>query len=168
MKRWLPSPWMSLVLLLFWLLLNESLEPAHLLLGAMLAVVVPLLTRPLQPMAYPRIAKPFMLFRLLAIALVEIVRSCFNVSWLILFTPKHKLNSQFIKIPLDMHNPYGLALLSCLINSTPGTVWVEILPEKHELALHVFDLHDEQWWINTIKTQYEKPLMEIFEQEQTA
>ncbi|RBA24926.1 Na+/H+ antiporter subunit E [Herminiimonas fonticola] len=168
MKRWLPSPWMSLVLLLFWLLLNESLEPAHLLLGAILAVVVPLLTRPLQPMAYPRIAKPFKLFRLLAMALVEIVRSCFNVSWLILFTPKSKLNSQFIKIPLDMHNPYGLALLSCLINSTPGTVWVEILPEKHELALHVFDLHDEQWWIETIKTQYEQPLMEIFEQEKTA
>ena len=168
MKRWLPSPWMSLSLLLFWLLINESLEPAHILLGAILAVVVPLLTQPLQPMAYPRITKPFKLFRLLGMALVEIVRSCFNVSWLILFTPKSKLNSQFIKIPLDMHNPYGLALLSCLINSTPGTVWVEILPEKHELVLHVFDLHDEQWWIDTIKTQYEKPLMEIFEQEQAA
>ncbi len=168
MKRWLPSPWKSLVLLLFWLLLNQSLEPAHLLLGAILAIVVPQLTRPLQPMADPRIAKPFKLFRLLALALVEIVRSCFNVSWMILFTSNKKLNSQFIKIPLDMHNPYGLALLSCLINSTPGTVWVEILSEKHELALHVFDLHDEQWWIKTIKTQYEKPLMEIFEQEKSA
>jgi multicomponent K+:H+ antiporter subunit E len=167
MKRWIPSPWMSFVLLLFWLLLNQSLEAAHLLLGAILAVAVPLLTRPLQPMAYPRIAKPFKLFRLLAMALVEIVRSCFNVSWLILFSPKNKLNSQFIRIPLDMHNPYGLALLSCLINSTPGTVWVEILAEKHELALHVFDLHDEQWWIDTIKTQYEQPLMEIFESEKT-
>lgn len=168
MKRWLPSPWISFALLLFWLLLNQTLEPAHLLLGAFLAIVVPLLTKSLQPMPYPRIRKPFKLFRLFGMALVEIVRSCFNVSWLILFTPKSKLNSQFIKIPLTMRDPYGLALLSCLINSTPGTVWVEILPEKHELALHVFDLHDEQWWIDTIKTQYEKPLIEIFEQEQNA
>lgn len=168
MKRWLPSPWMSFILMLFWLLLNQTFEPAHILLGAFLGVVVPLLTRSLQPMPYPRIRKPLKLFRLLGMALVEIVRSCFNVSWLILFTPKNKLNSQFIKIPLDIRDPFGLALLSCLINSTPGTVWVEILHEKHELALHVFDLHDEQWWVDTIKTQYEKPLMEIFEQEQAA
>ncbi|MBL4953526.1 Na+/H+ antiporter subunit E, partial [Neobacillus sp. YIM B02564] len=59
--------------------------------------------------------------------------------------------------------PFGLALLSCLINSTPGTVWVEILPESHQLALHVLDLHDEQWWIDTIKSRYEQPLIEIFE-----
>lgn len=162
MKRWLPSPMMSFVLLLFWLLLNESLEPAQILLGAMLAVVVPLLTRPLQPLAYPRVAKPFLLLRLLVMALIEIIRSCFNVSWLILSPRRDKLNSQFIRIPLDIRNPYGLALLSCLINSTPGTVWVEILPDNYELSLHVFDLHDEQWWINTIKTQYEKPLIEIF------
>lgn len=162
MKRWLPSPMMSFVLLLFWLLLNESLEPAQILLGVALAVVVPLLTRPLQPLAYPRLAKPFLLLRLLGMALIEIIRSCFNVSWLILSSRRDKLNSQFIRIPLDIRNPYGLALLSCLINSTPGTVWVEILPDNYELSLHVFDLHDEQWWINTIKTRYEKPLIEIF------
>ncbi|MNR82680.1 Na(+)/H(+) antiporter subunit E1 [compost metagenome] len=165
MKRWLPSPLMSFILLLFWLLLNESLEASTLLLGAILAVAIPLLTQPLQPMGFPRISKPFTLLRLLAMALVEIVRSCLNVSRLILFTPRNKLNSQFIRIPLDMRNPYGLAMLSCLINSTPGTVWVEILPDSHELALHVFDLHDEQWWIDTIKTQYERPLIEVFEQE---
>jgi len=168
MKRWLPSPWMSFALWLFWLLINQSLEPAHLLLGAILAVVVPLLTRPLQPMAPPRIAKPLKLIRLLGMFSVEIVRSSFNVSWLILFNPKSERNSQFIKIPLTMHNPYGLALLSCLINSMPGTVWVEILPDRYELVLHVFDIHDEQWWIETIKTQYENPLMEIFEQETAA
>jgi multicomponent K+:H+ antiporter subunit E len=42
-------------------------------------------------------------------------------------------------------------------------VWVEILPENHELLLHVFDLHDEQWWIDTIKTRYEQPIIEVFE-----
>ncbi|MBX9798188.1 MAG: Na+/H+ antiporter subunit E [Burkholderiaceae bacterium] len=163
MKRWLPSPLMSCILFLFWLLLNESLEASTLLLGAILAIVIPVLTQPLQPLGFPRISKPLTLFRLLGMALIEIVRSCINVSRLILFTPRNKLNSQFIRIPLDIRNPYGLALLSCLINSTPGTVWVEILPDTHELALHVFDLHDEQWWIDTIKTQYERPLIEVFE-----
>ena len=164
MKRWLHSPGVSGTLMLLWLLLNQSLDPAHLLLGAFLGVLVPVLVAPLlQPIGYPRLAKPLALFRLLTMALVEIVRSCFNVSRIILFAKAEGLNSQFIRIPLDLRNPYGLALLSCLINSTPGTVWVEILPGKNELALHVFDLHDEQWWIDTIKTQYEKPIIEIFE-----
>lgn len=163
MKRLLPFPWMSLSLLLLWLLLNQSLEPAHLLFGACLGIATPLLTRKLQPLGYPRLAKPVTFARLLSMALVEIVRSCFSVSRIILFAKPAEVKSQFIKVPLDIRNPYGLALLSCLINSTPGTVWVEILDDRHELALHVFDLHDEQWWIETIKGRYEKPLIEIFE-----
>ncbi|MET0963984.1 MAG: Na+/H+ antiporter subunit E [Noviherbaspirillum sp.] len=162
MKRWFTSPLMSAMLLVLWLMLNQSLEAAHLLLGAGLAVVIPVLTRNLQPLPNPRLAKPFTLVRLLGMALVEIVRSGFNVSRIVLFSRASGLNSQFIRIPLDIRNPYGLALLSCLINFTPGTVWVEILPDSHELALHVFDLHDEQWWIETIKTRYETPLMAIF------
>jgi multicomponent K+:H+ antiporter subunit E len=164
MKRWLPSPLVSGILLLLWLLLNQSLEPAQVLLGAVLAVVLPVLAKPLlQPLGYPRLSKPVALFSLLAMALVEIVRSALNVGRIILFGKREGVNSQFIRIPLDLRNPYGLALLSCLINSTPGTVWVEILPDRYELALHVFDLHDEQWWIDTIKTRYERPIMTIFE-----
>jgi len=162
-SRLLPYPGISAALLVLWLLLNQSLEPAHLLLGACLGIAVPILTRNLQPLGYPRLAKPVAFARLMGMALAEIVRSCFNVSRIILFAKADRVNSQFIKIPLDMRDPYGLAMLSCLINTTPGTVWVEILEEKHELVLHVFDLHDAQWWIDTIKERYEKPLIEIFE-----
>lgn len=163
MNHWLPSPFTSVALLLTWLMLNQSIEPAQLLLGALLAVTVPILMRPLQPLAAPRLKKPSALLRLLGMSFVEIVRSCFNVSRIILFVKPHDVQSQFIRVPLDLRNPYGLAVLSCLINTTPGTVWVEILPDSHELALHVFDLHDEQWWIDTIKTRYEQPLIDVFE-----
>ena len=98
-------------------------------------------------------------------AFVEIVRSAIAVSRLIILPKRDGLNSRFMRIPLDLRNPYGLALLSCLINSTPGTVWVELTPERNELVLHVFDLHSEEWWIDTIKTRYEKPIIEIFPSE---
>jgi multicomponent K+:H+ antiporter subunit E len=160
----MPSPLMSGILLVFWLILNQSLEPAHLLLGAILAILIPILAEPLmQPIGFPKLSKPLVLFRLLGMAFIEIVRSCFNVSRVILVAKAHGLNTQFIKIPLDLRDPYGLALLSCLINMTPGTVWAEILQDQHELVLHVFDLHDEQWWIDTIKSKYEHPIMEVFE-----
>ncbi len=163
MNRWLPFPATSAALLTLWLLINQSVAPAHLLPGVILAVVIPLLLRRLQPLPALRLSKPLALLRLLSMALIEIVRSCFNVSRVILFVRAEGLESRFIRVPLDLRNPYGLALLSCLINSTPGTVWVEILPEGHELVLHVFDLHDEQWWIDTIKQRYERPLIDVFE-----
>lgn len=165
MRRWLPYPILSAVLLGIWLLLAQSVAPADILLGAILAALVPLGVRSLQPLGYPMIRKPVVLARLLAMALVEIVRSCLNVTWIIMLGRRHGVNAQFLRIPLDLRDPFGLAALSCLINTTPGTVWAEILPGTHVLALHVFDLHDEQWWIDTIKNAYEKPLIEIFEGE---
>ena len=163
MRRWLPSPLLSASLLLMWLMLNQTLEPAHWLLGGVLGVLAPLLSRPLQPHGHARIRRPLALFRLLWMAAIEIVRSCFNVTQIILLRRSADVNSQFIRVPLDLKSPHGLALLSCLINSTPGTVWVEIVPDSHELLLHVFDLHDEAWWVHTIKTRYEQPIIEVFE-----
>jgi multicomponent K+:H+ antiporter subunit E len=163
MKRWLPYPLLSLLLALLWLMLAQSLEPAHWLLGALLGVAMPLATRRLQPLGYVRPKKPIAFARLLAMALFEIVRSAIVVFRYILFFRQQGVNAQFVRIPLELRSSYGLALLSCLINMTPGTVWAEILPGTHVLALHVLDLHDEQWWIDTIKTRYEKPLIEIFD-----
>lgn len=166
MTPWLPFPIVSLSLCALWLLLNQTLDPANLLFGALLGIAVPLLTRRLQPFGYPRLRAPLIFLRLMGMAFVEIVRSSFNVSRIILLKDYQTVNAQFLRVPLSIRDPYGLAMLSCLINMTPGTVWVEILPEKHELSLHVFDLHDPQWWLHTIKKRYERPLLAIFESEE--
>lgn len=165
MKRWLPHPVVSLGLCALWLLLNQSLSPGNLLLGILLGLAVPLLTRRMLPLGYPRMHAPRAMLRLLVMATVEIVRSCFNVSRIILSGSKRNVNAQFILVPLTIRDPYGLAMLSCLITMTPGTVWVEILPERYALSMHVLDLHDTQWWIDTIKNRYERPLITIFEPE---
>jgi multicomponent K+:H+ antiporter subunit E len=164
----LPYPIVSLGLCLLWLLLNQGIAPADLLLGAALGIAAPLLARKLQPLGYPRLRAPLVLARLLAMASVEVVRSCFAVCRIILFADYAKVNSQFIRVPLRLRDPYGLALLSGLINLTPGTVWVEILPETHELVLHVFDLQDANEWVEIVRDRYEQPIIEIFETREEA
>ncbi|MEM8512678.1 multicomponent K+:H+ antiporter subunit E [Massilia sp. MP_M2] len=163
MKRWLPHPVVSLLLCGLWLLLNQTLYPGHILLGIGVGIAAPILTRYLNPLGYPRMGAPMVALRLLGSASIEVVRSCINVSRVILFNDYTNLKAQFIRVPLTMRDEYGLAALSCLINITPGTVWTELDPERHELILHVFDLHDAAWWIETITTRYEQPLIEIFE-----
>ena len=66
-------------------------------------------------------------------------------------------------IPLELRNQYGLAILSCIITSTPGTVWVNYDSAKGMLLIHVLDLINEAEWIDLIKSRYERRLMEIFE-----
>ena len=59
MKRWLPAPWLSLGIFGGWLLLNQSLAAAQLLLAAVVALVMPLLLASLRPAPvghYERIA----------------------------------------------------------------------------------------------------------------
>jgi multicomponent K+:H+ antiporter subunit E len=56
-----------------------------------------------------------------------------------------------------------LAVLACIITSTPGTIWVDFDSAKGRLMIHVLDLVDEATWIHTIKDRYERLLLEIFE-----
>jgi multicomponent K+:H+ antiporter subunit E len=162
MRRLLPSPLLSLFLFGMWLMLNQSLAPGQLLLGAALALGVPALTAGTRPLR-PRIRRPWLLLRLAAVVLVDVLASCVRVSAIILGGAERREHSGFMDIPLDLHDPHGLAVLAAIVNSTPGTVWAELSEDRRLLTLHVLDLRDEQAWIDTIKTRYEKPLMAIFQ-----
>lgn len=163
LKRLLPFPVMSAFLLLMWLLLNETLAFSHWLLGGLIAWGVPYATRQLQPMRAERVRRPLLALRLLGVVLFDVCRSCYQVSKIILGGGYRRRDSGFMTVPLDIHAPHGLAVLAVILNSTPGTAWVELSEDRRLLMIHVLDLHDEQWWINTIKQRYEIPLKAIFE-----
>ncbi|MBN9463367.1 MAG: Na+/H+ antiporter subunit E [Burkholderiales bacterium] len=162
MKRWLPAPVLSAFLLVMWLLLARSVSVGQVLLGALLALWIPWVSMRLRPLQ-PRIRRPATIVRLTATVLLDIVRSCIAVSLIVLGGAHRRRNSGFMSIPLDLRDAHGLAVLSAIINSTPGTVWAELSEDRRLLMIHVLDLRDEQAWIATIKSRYEKPLMAIFE-----
>ena len=118
MKRWLPSPLLSVGLLLMWLLLNQTLEPGHWLLGGLLGIVAPLLARPLQPHGYAQLRRPLALLRLMGFSIVEIVRSCFNVSQIIMLRRSANVNSQFIRVPLDLFGVQTRSSIGTVIRPT--------------------------------------------------
>ncbi|MGJ7543302.1 Na+/H+ antiporter subunit E [Variovorax sp. LT1R16] len=162
MKRWMPSPPLSLALFVVWLLLNQSLHLATVLLAAVLAIVVPLLTKGLRP-ATVRMRKPGVAFRLTCVALRDMLHSALTVGRLLLTRRNDAMTPSFVKVPLDLRDPNALAVLSMICCLTPGTAWAELAFDRSMLLIHVFDLIDEQAFIDVIKNRYEKPLMEIFE-----
>lgn len=162
MKRWLPYPAMSAFILGAWLLLNQSLAPAHLLLGGILAVSLSALMRPLD-LPPVRIRNYRLIFVLAAQVGWDILRSNVAVFRVILGGGRRKIASGFVQVPLQLTDGYGLAVLACIITSTPGTIWMSYDDKERVLLIHVFDLVDDAIWIRTITERYERPLREIFE-----
>lgn len=163
MKRWLPFPMLSACLLTMWLLLNQSLAAGHVLLGTALALSGPWAMQRLLPQR-SRARRPGAILRLFFIVLGDIIRSNAAVAWIIL-TPGLRPNrtSRFVSLPLALRHPYGLAVLACIITSTPGTLWVGFDSATGIVTVHILDLIDENAWFDIIKRRYERLLLEIFE-----
>lgn len=161
MKRWLPSLPLSLALWALWLLLNDSVAPADLLLGAILALVAPALVAPLKPTG-PRLRKPLVLARLVLRVGGDVVVSALEVGAGMLRSGRRPPRGEFVAIPLDLHDPQGLAALAIITAVVPGTVWCDLAPDRSRLLIHVFDLADEAAFIALYKERYERPLQEIF------
>jgi multicomponent K+:H+ antiporter subunit E len=162
MRRWLPFPLLTAALLALWLLLTGSMAPGTVVLGGVLALGAGRALTALDP-PKSRFRRPRAALRLALVVLAEIVRSNNAVARIILRPVARHRRSGFVRIPLDMRAPYGLAALACIITATPGTLWVEYDSADNTMLLHVLDLIDEEEWVRIIKDRYETRLMEIFE-----
>jgi multicomponent K+:H+ antiporter subunit E len=161
MNRLIVFPVATVSLLGLWLLLNQTLSPGHFLLGGAVAIVGGWTLAALElPNAHLR--RFGMFFRLAALVLMDIVRSNVAVAGIILGIHRRHGAPGFVEIPLELRNTYGLAILACIITSTPGTLWVGFDERTGILTIHVLDLVHKSEWVRTIKERYERQLLEIF------
>ncbi len=162
MKRWLPSPWLSLGLFGGWLLLTRSFSPGQVLLGLLVAVVMPLLAQPLRPRPGP-LRRIGVLVRLILRVGRDVLRSALDVARGVLRSRRRPPRGSFVVVPLALRDEHALAALAMITAVVPGTVWCELAPDRSALLMHVFDLDDEAAFLAHFRRDYEMPLKEIFE-----
>jgi multicomponent K+:H+ antiporter subunit E len=162
MKRMFPSPVLSVALFLLWLMLMQSLDAGTLLLGAGLSVLWPALTAPLMATP-PRMKRPLAMAALLARVIHDMLLSNVKVAWLVLTRRSHALRSGFIRVPLELRDPNGLAALAMIITFTPGTAWAQLATDGRILLVHVLLLESEASMVAFLQNRYERPLRKIFE-----
>lgn len=162
MKNWLPYPLLWVLFTAVWLLLNQTVEAGHVLLGASLAFAACHVYRALQ--SPPRFARrPAVIARLAWLVLSDIVRSNVGVGRIVLNPRQRRQTSGFVDIPIELRHPGALAVLACIVTATPGTAWSRYDSARGVLTLHILDLIDESAWVDIIKGRYERRLKEIFE-----
>jgi len=165
MRRALPQPVMSLAILALWMALAPAPSLGQLLLGAMLALAIPLFTHPFWPDP-PRLRRPlgrslFQMARLTLRVLQDIIVANLQVARLVL-GPLARLRPNFIEYRLAIEDPFVATILASIITLTPGTLSVDVDRARGVLLVHALDVPDIEAAIADIRSRYEAPLQEIF------
>lgn len=159
-KRWLPSPILSVFVIGFWLLMNDSTDAGTIAMALLLALAVPPFAARLDRefasfgklRGIPRLAA--VLFWDMLVANVTVARQVLG--------PEEKLRPGFVWVPLEIENIHGIAALTSFITLTPGTVSSLLSDDRRFLLVHVLDMDNAENVVRDIKQRYERPLMEIF------
>ncbi len=161
MRRVLPHPALSAMLLVVWLLMANGITVGGIVLGTVFALILPKFTEPFWP-DRPRVRIGRALARYLAVVVLDILIANFQVGWLILFRRNRDLRSRWLVIPVDLTTPEAITVLAGTISLTPGTVSADVSADGRYLLVHALDVADEAAEIARIKTRYEAPLLRIF------
>ncbi|MFO7581625.1 Na+/H+ antiporter subunit E [Guyparkeria sp.] len=162
MKCILPQPLLTLVLLVAWLLINNSIAPGSIIMGAIVGLVVPLLTHRFWEIE-ARVSNPLALVGYAGVVLVDIIRANFVVARQVL-GPNRVLHSQIFELPLDLRGRLPISVLAATITLTPGTVSCRVSPDQTRIWVHALHADDLEPEIGEIKQRYERRLMRVFGQ----
>ncbi len=156
----LPRPFLSLSLLVIWLLVNMSLSLGQVLLGTVLALALPPLTLRFWPDA-PAIRSLPKLVRYTLVFLYDVLIANVQVAIWIL-GPVSRLRPRWVFVPLELEHPLSITLLAATVSLTPGTVSSHISADRRLLIVHCLHTLDDAETVQQIKERYERPLKEIF------
>jgi multicomponent K+:H+ antiporter subunit E len=160
MRRILPAPVMAMLVLTLWLALNNSVSLGNLLFGALLGIVIPLMTAPLRESGV-KIHDWRVLVSLTWRVAKDIVISNITVARQVLGR-ESALDSRFVWVPLTATEPHAIVALAGIITLTPGTVTAFVSEDRRHLLVHALHVTDTAALVSDIKTHYEAPLMKVF------
>jgi multicomponent K+:H+ antiporter subunit E len=159
-SRLLPLPFTSLGILGLWLVLAGSYSAGSLVMGGLVALLVPLWTVRFWP-DRPTLRKPLKACGFFLLVCRDIVAANVVVARQVL-GPLSAIRPGFVEVPLDLDDPFVATILGGIVTLTPGTVSIDIDMERRILHVHALDVPDPALLIAEIKSRYERPLKEMF------
>ena len=157
----LPHPFLTLLLAVVWILLQNEFSAGMAVFGVILGIIIPRMTS----IWWPDTPKGFRLRKMFSYSLIvmwDIVVANIQVAWIVLSVPNSKLKPAWIVVPLDLVQPEAITMLAGTITLTPGTVSADLSDKGHSLLVHVLHTDDPDSVFEEIKTRYEARLKEIF------
>ena len=91
----------------------------------------------------------------------ELVKANMRVAWEVI-TPKHHMRPAIIAIPLDLESDLQITILANFITLTPGTLSLDVSPDRKTLYVHTMYVDDVDAFRREIKENLERRVLEVF------
>lgn len=150
---------LNLFLALTWMLLNGSYNGVNFVFGFIAGFFALRLSLPLKLNSnYFRVFSA--VFRLLIYFFWDIMISVARVFWDVV-TPTHLSKPDIIYVPLDARSDLEITLLANMVSLTPGTLSLDVTPDKKHLVVHAMFAPEHEKVIREIKDGLEKRILEV-------
>lgn len=108
------------------------------------------------------LVRSFRLFLFIFYYLKELVLSSLYIAYDII-TPRDLMKPGIVEVPVDLKNETAIIAFVNLISMTPGSLTMDMSPDKKKVYIHAMYLHDKEEFIRKMKDELEKKIASIFD-----
>lgn len=142
-----------------WMFMTSSLTASTFVIGYIIGLLLIIMTRRFfKDRLY--VWRIWAAIKLTLIFLRELLLSNISVLMLVI-KPKLSLQPMIFAMPTDLKEDWEITLLSSLITLTPGTIVIHVSDDQRTLYIHAIDVDDVDEAIDSIKTTFERAIMEV-------
>lgn len=153
----------QLLFVAVWLAVTGSLTLANIIFALIVSTLALWLIRHQLPGGRNHWLRLGRVLSLVLLFFKELALSAWKVAVMVT-RPKLDVQPGIFAYPLTVTTDFEITLLANLITLTPGTLSVDISPDRKMLYVHAIDCSDIETAKNDIKNGFEKKIMEAFQQ----
>ena len=153
----------NLLFAIAWVVLSGTVTLSGLVIGFVIGFGTLWLIRPLigETRYFGRVRA---WIKLIVMFHYELIVSSFGVIKDIL-TPQHLSDPAIVEVPLDVKSDTGILLVTNLFSLTPGTLSIDVSPDRKTLFVHAMFGDDPESVCNTLKSGMERWVIDAVEGE---
>ncbi len=152
----------TIILPLIWMSLTGTFTLLNFVVGLVLSSIAIWLLGSRSDVAFVvYLGRLWRFLRFNAFFIKELVKANMRVAWEVI-TPTHHMRPAIIAIPLDLESDLQITILANFITLTPGTLSLEVSPDRRTLYVHAMYVEDVDAFRNEIKENLEKRVLEVF------
>lgn len=153
---------LNLLLAVVWASLWGSLTLFQLVVGFHVGFVILWIAQPLLGAPSGYYLRAYRVVRLVLYFLYDLCISSIRVAYDVL-TPTDYSNPAILEMPLDVKSDIEILLVTNLISLTPGTLSLDVTPDRKTLIVHAMFADDPDAVIASLKSGMERMVKEVFE-----
>jgi len=153
---------LNILLAVVWQALTASFSLFGLISGFLIGYGALWLAQPLFGEVSPYFRRVYRVIRLVLFFLWELVISSIRVAGDIL-RPQGRSKPGIVEMPLDVGSDLEILLVTSLISLTPGTLSLDVSPDRKTLFVHAMFADDPEALVAELKHGMERMVKEAFE-----